>query len=872
MPPPDVGNTDKPQVVNKGKPEPMSNDQRQHQVALNYQPVADRHDEAHFADGSIRPHWDYVLNAIDQLGPDALGDRQRKAQRILRDDGATYTVYSQPENSRIWGLDPVPLIIDSEEWSSIELGLLERVELLNMLLADLYGDRSVIKSGIMPPELLYSHPGFLRPCTDVKLPLDHQLILHCADMVRDASGAFKVIGDRTQAPSGAGYALENRTVMSRVLPSLFRDSHVHRLALFFRSLRNKLHELAPNGGTPRIVLLTPGAYNETYFEHAYLANYLGFSLVQGSDLTVRDGYLWLKSLDGLKRVDVVLRRVDDYFCDPVELKNDSHLGVPGLLDVAREGRVVIANPLGSGVLENPAILRYIDAIGQHFLGHQPRLHSAQTWWCGDANDLSYVLAHFDQLIIKPCFRKPGTHSVIGADCSPQEKQLWLHRIAQHPMRYVAQEIVLPSYSPSFVDGALQSRATVMRSFAVASEANYSVMPGGLTRVSTHPDQLIVTNQTGSISKDTWIIASEPEKQLTLIGEVQAVSAARGDDRADLPSRVVENMFWLGRYAERAEAGMRLLRTVLIQLNDIEQLPPQANAALLRAVTHVTDTYPGFTEDKPELFDHPDDELMSVIIDHKRPGTIAANLFSMLSSAEEVKELLSADTQRIINDIRDELNVLETNLGFGLGSAPEEDLDPMVTALLALAGLSHESMVRGPAWRFMVMGRRLERALQTVTLIRSLLVTAVEKVDHNLLLEPILLSLEALITYRRRYHAQLNIANGLEIILLDQSNPRSLLYQIEQLRSHAGLLSDADHIRNLSRESRYILEASTMLQLCDLTELARVEPKTGTLSELDQLMARVQHLLTEMAAAIAERYFDHTEGPQPLIRSGWEDYL
>lgn len=843
--------------------------QSQSQAATAAQP--DRHNEAYLADGSIREHWRYVLGSVEAMGIEGLQERQKKAQRILRDDGATYNVYSQPLASQTWPLDPIPLIIESEEWSETERGLLERVELLNLLLEDIYGDQTVIRNGVIPPELILSHPGFLRTCHDVRLPGNQQLILHCADMIRDASGDWIVIGDRSQAPSGAGYALENRTVMSRVLPSLFRDSHVHRLAMFFRSLRQRLHQLSPNGGDSRIVVLTPGAHNETYFEHAYLANYLGFALVQGSDLTVRDGYLWLKSLDGLKRVDVVLRRVDDYFCDPVELKSDSHLGVPGLLDVARSGRVVIANPLGSGVLENPALLSYADAIGQHFLGHSPRLKTVPTWWCGKPDELAYVREHFDELLIKPCFRRPGSHGVIGANCSAEEKRHWLQQIEQQPLRFAAQQIVKPSLSPSLIDGKLQARSTVMRSFAVAGESDYNILPGGMTRVNPDAEQLIITNQNGSISKDTWIIASEPEKQVSLATESNA-GMVIGDDRSDLPSRVVENMFWMGRYAERAESAMRLLRTVLMQLNDIEKLPPKANAALLRAVTHVTATQPGFTADKPQLLANPEPELMDVIVNQRRQGSVAANLMAMLNSAEEVKEMLSADTQRIINDIRDELGVLETNLNYGLGSAPEEDLDPLVTALLALAGLSHESMVRGPAWHFMEMGRRLERALQTITMVRSLLVSNIEDFDNRLLLEPILLSLEALITYRRRYHAQYDMANGLEIILLDPANPRSLIYQIEKMQLQIEYLNEPRQTRELPRESRFALEASTTLKLSDLQVLAAANPQSNNLSELDQLMARLQHLIEEVAGAVAERYFDHTEGPQPLLHSSWEDYL
>lgn len=328
------------------------------------------YDEAFGPEVSPRTHWHYLLEGLASIGPEGLEERQRKALRILRDDGATYNLTTEPA-SRIWGLDPVPLLLDSEEWSRIEAGLIERAELFDLILKDLYGPRELIRHGVVPPEAIYAHHDFLRACQNIRLPGEQQLILHAVDMVRGTDGKMVVIGDRTQAPSGAGYALENRSVISRVLPSLFRESQVHRLSLFFQALRRKLATLSPNGDTPRVVILTPGAYSETYFEHTYLANYLGYSLVQGGDLTVRNGYVWMKALDGLHRVDVILRRVDDTWCDPVELRSDSHLGVPGLLEVARAGNVVIANPLGSGVLENPVLYRYMPEIAQFFLGHQP---------------------------------------------------------------------------------------------------------------------------------------------------------------------------------------------------------------------------------------------------------------------------------------------------------------------------------------------------------------------------------------------------------------------------------------------------------------------------------------------------------------------
>jgi len=301
---------------------------------LTYFRQAGLTDEVHDQSGQVRSHWRYLLDSLQQLGCENMQERQLKAERILRDDGASYTLASDSLSSRTWALDPVPLLLDSEEWSRIESGLSERAELLNLLLKDIYGPRELVRCGILPPELIFGHPGFLRPCQGIQLPGEHQLILHSADMVRRADGSMVVIGDRTQTPSGAGYALENRIVMRRVFPSLFRESHVHRLALFFNTLRHRLNRLSPTGNLsgggdlPTVVILTPGAYSETYFEHALLANVLGFPLVQGGDLTVRNGYVWMKSVDGLTRVDVILRRVDDNFCDPVELKSDSRLGCP----------------------------------------------------------------------------------------------------------------------------------------------------------------------------------------------------------------------------------------------------------------------------------------------------------------------------------------------------------------------------------------------------------------------------------------------------------------------------------------------------------------------------------------------------------------
>ncbi len=832
---------------------------------LDYHPGAGV-DEAYEATGTMRRHWRYLLESLQTLGQAGIEERQQKAQRILRDDGATFKIYSDPGHNQTWQLNPIPLLINSEEWSQIESGLVERAELFNLILEDVYGPRQLIRQQVIPPSLLYAHGGFLRPCQSVRLKGDQQLILHAVDLVRGPDGAMKVMADRTQAPSGAGYALENRTVMSRVFPSLFRDSHVHRLSLFFGRLRQKLQDLNPNGGIARIVVLTPGAYNEAYFEHAYLANYLGFNLVQGSDLTVRDGYVWMKSLNGLKRVDVILRRVDDIYCDPVELKGESQLGVPGLLEVARLGRVAIANPLGSSVLENPAWISYLPAIARYFLGRELQMPSVQTWWCGQPDALEYVCDNLHQLLIKPTYRRPGLYEVYGAELDEKKLQAWKNRIRKNPLQFVAQEYIPCALTPTWHQGAIRPRAAILRTFAVASESAYAVLPGGLTRVNLNEDEKIISNQRGSISKDTWVLASEPEKLVSLRGQSVQTSQA---STSELPSRVVENLFWLGRYAERAESALRLLRTVFVQLNKTDTLPPSAYRSLLGAVTHVTYTYPGFAADSASALTDPEPEMLSILLDTQRPGSVSHSLTVMLGAAEQVKEQLSSDTQRVINDIGDQLQALRSQLQPGALSAPEEALDPLVTTLLALAGLIQESMLRGHGWHFIQMGRRMERALQSASLLRALLVPRFEDASQELLIESALQCGEALISYRRRYQSGINLNNGLEMLLLNSNNPRSLIYQLEELDNHFAELPNPD--AGLSPERRLLLEATTAIKLSDPVKLTQGEG--GVRQDLDQLLARVHYLVSASAREISQRYFDHTQSPQPLVKdSEWQEPL
>lgn len=835
---------------------------------LDYQNHSELLEEACTPTGDIKPEWNYVLGSLSDLGPDVLREREQKARRILRDDGASYNIYSEEGGpSSTWELDTVPYIIGSEDWAQIEAGLLERSELFNLILRDLYGPRTLLRHGQLPPEALFSHAGFLRACQGIRLPGEHELILHAADMIRRRDGSMCVLSDRTQAPNGAGYALENRTVMSRVFPSLFRDSHVHRLASFYQQLRLKLISLSPTDDAPLIALLTPGGQTQSYFEHSYLASYLGFPLVQAGDLVVRKGFLWMKSMDGLKRVDVLMRRVDDVFCDPVELRSDSRVGVPGLLEVVRSGNVVVANPLGSGLLENAIFLKYLPEISKNLLGREPRLDSVKTYWCGDEKDLEFITANIRQLIIKPAYRGSGISSVWGGDLDEEQINQLLATIHLKKYQYVAQERLEQPHIPAFTQGSLQPRPFLLRTFSLATDSSYKILPGGLTRIGNSVQSRSISMQSGCPSKDTWVTATEPERTANI--EI-APEAARGAIEAtlmSLPSRVVENLYWMGRYSERAEASMRLLRTVFVLLNGEEPIGLEARRILLQTVSLTTATLPGFTVASFETLAEPDEELLRIITDGSLAGSIRSTLNSMLSSADQSKELLSTDTMRVITDIRDAMEELDIALAGGLTSAPEEALDPLVTALLALSGLMQESMIRGIGWRFMELGKRIERALQIISTLRGLMTPITDERDQATLLTALLVSMEVLITYRRRGRHRSGIELGLELVLLDDANPRSLLSQLERLQLHLEELPRADlKIGELEEEDRALLEAIASLKLSRLPQL--LETSTESREELDQLLQQLEKLLQEFNRFISDKHFDHRADPQQLVTSFW----
>ena len=750
-----------------------------------YHPLEGAYDEMVAAPGVLRPHCEGFVRSLEALGQHEFASRWEGAKRSIRENGVTYNIYGDPQGvDRPWELDMVPLLISPAEWTRVETALIQRTTLLNLILADLYGPRTLLDAGLLPPSLVFSNPAFLRTCHGIRVPHGIHLHLHAVDLARSPDGQWWVLADRTQAPSGAGYALENRIVLGRSLPEAFRDCQVHRLASFFRAQRDTLMALAPQPhDQPKVVLLTPGPFNETYFEHAYLARYLGFSLVEGGDLTVRDRRVFIKTLEGLQPVDVIFRRLDDSFCDPLELRGDSSLGVAGLVEAARAGHVTIANALGSGVIETAAIMPFLPALCRHLLGEDLMLPSVPTWWSGQPSDLQYVLEHLDQLVMKRAFPTEAREPVFGRKLSDREKSLLAAELRARPDHFVAQEQVALSAAPVWHQHRMEPRPVVFRTYVAAAGDSYAVMPGGLTRVSSTHDVPIVSMQRGGGSKDTWVLSEGPVSSVTLLAP--AGSPTRPERAgSDLPSRVAESLFWLGRYAERAEHAIRLLRSVVARLTDLDTSDPRELSALLHVLVDLEMLPERFAEHVPlrEL----EVDMLSFIFKENPHSGLRRTLNELRRIAAVVRDRLSIDTWRILNQLHQDLRLRHGRVQFDDVLA---HLNRMITDLAAFSGMEMENMTRGHGWRFLDVGRRLERAMNSTSLVRKALSAGP---SDNAVLEPLLEIADSSMTYRRRYFARPQLSPVLDLLLLDDSNTRAVAFQLAAV---------SEHIRHLPRDPK-----------------------------------------------------------------------
>jgi uncharacterized circularly permuted ATP-grasp superfamily protein/uncharacterized alpha-E superfamily protein len=814
----------------------------------DYTPPPGHFDELLEGDRTLRAHWRGFTEQPAGVGADDLARKQARLAQQIHDNGITYNVYAAADGPRRpWALDVVPLVLPAAEWEPLTVGLRQRARLLDALAADFYGAQRLLAGGFVPPALVFAHPGFLRACHGVSPPggvFVHQVGF---DLARGPDGRWRVVATRAQAPSGAGYALENRVTVSRLFPDAFRAMRVHTLAPFFRTLQETLLAGAPCGDeAPHVVLLTPGPYNETYFEHAYLARYLGFTLAEGGDLTVRDDMLYLKTLSGLERVHAVLRRLDDDFCDPLELRADSTLGVPGLVQAWRAGNVLVANAFGTSVLESPALSGFLPAACEQMLSETLAVPSLATWWCGEQTALAEAETQLEQLVVKPAFGYPPQDPVFLADLDRAGRERWSQRIRATPERYLLQQHLPLSHAPAWHDGRLASRALMLRVFLVSDgRGDYRVLPGGLARIAGS-ERHVVSGQRGGSSKDTWVLSDAPVEAFSLLpGRLHVEDIARSE--RIVSSRAGESLFWLGRYAERSENAARLLRAVLARLPYGDALSPALLSAFIGACHRQA-----LLEDDPEDYtDAPlrlQRDLLDGLFDAEHSPSLAFNVRQTARVAAGVRDRLSTDNWRIVNQLYQAFEK-PVRRGSGLADALEL-IDKAIMHLVAVGGLEMAHMTRDEGWRFLGLGRLVERLLFVTATTGE--VVAAKNPDEPALLEWLLDLSDSTITYRSRYMRQPEWLAVAHLLLFDDRNPRSAAFQLGKLAKHTRLLPEAD----------FTLLAGEIEAAADACAAA-LDPEHGLLARRDALedfLGDCVGLALRLSDALTLRYFSHVDEP------------
>lgn len=794
-----------------------------------------------------RAHWSSLIQSLEEIGGEELAKRWEHAERRIRENGITYNVYTDPQGAhRPLAVDPIPLLISAAEWRSIEAGIIQRAQLLTLILEDIYGASRLVSEGDLPPALLYANPAFLRTLVAVPIPRQSFLSLLAVDLARSPDGRWWVLADRTQSPSGSGYALENRTIVSDVLPDAFAAANVRRLASFFRTQREVLLGLAKSDH-PRVVLLTPGPFNETYFEHSYLARYLGFPLVEGADLTVRDRRVYLKTVEGLQPVHVILRRVDDSFCDPLSLRGDSFLGVAALVDAISAGNVVVANALGSGVIETAAIMPFLPGLATKLLGESLELPSVATWWCGQDYALKWVLDHLDEVVVKPAFPMHAMEPIFGAALARQEKQKMIDRLRAHPHEYVAQEQVSLSTAPVWDHGRLYSRRLVLRTYVLNTSSGWVAMPGGLVRVAGADDQ-VVSMQRGGRSKDAWVLGEGPPDTFSMLRpRRQPVVLQR--IAPDLPSRAADNLFWLGRYAERSECIARLLRCLI---GRVRRARGSELACLFRLHGCFDSSHSTLAKKERPSSRELENELISLLSNADRPDSLAATLNEVQRVGGNLRDRLSADMSRLVvalaQSSQTEQYMLFVEYSAVLGGCLE--------LLSAFSGMERENITRGPGWVFMSLGRRLERAIYQARQLREVAV----RMDEGSwpILEYLLEVADSSITYRSRYFTTLQPIAVLDVLMMDETNPRSLNFQMSHLADLYGKLP-----RHSLDDLEAMQQALSAIRRLKLQELrfplpgdGQAESNPDGAAQLSRSLQSVQEFLPAWADNISLAYFDH----------------
>ena len=817
--------------------------ERRAALLADYRPLPGAHDEFIDANGTVRPHWEPFLDEWCGLSQAQLAQRFGVADRHVHDTGVSYRVHGDVDardpsaGERAWPLSHVPLVISGAEWATIAAGVVQRAGLLQTLLDDIYGPGELVANGLLPAAAITGSPDYLRPLHGA--PGAAALQLYAVDLGRGPDGRWWVLQDRAQAPSGTGYALENRLAMTRAFPDMFRSMNIERLAAFFQGFRAGLVERSKRID-PRICLLTPGPLNESYFEQAYLARYLGFLLVEGADLTMREERVHVRTIAGLKRADVIWRRIDGDFADPLELNARSQLGVAGLVQAVRAGQVHIANGLGSGVVETRALMGFLPALAERLLGAQLILPNIATWWCGQKAERDTVLDRLDEMSILPAFRSDrgvDPAPIVAGELPPAEREALCRRIAAAGPTFVGQEVVRLSTMPVYEEGRLKPHPMTLRVFAAATPEGWKVMPGGFCRISDEPDARAVSMRNGVRSSDVWVASQTPVEPVTLLPAADSIGIRR--ITGTLPSRAADNLFWLGRYLERGEATLRLVRALLGRVTDADAPAPgraraQRQLAELLVSWGATSAGKGLT---------PAEQAHGALHSLEDPGSAAASLREARRTASVIRERLSIDAWRLFGDLQRQLAPAD-------GRRPPEGesfelADRALKTLAAFSGLSQENMVRGPGWRFLDIGRRIERGIATCRFARQF----AEADAPSEALDALLDLTDSQITYRSRYLLGASLLPVLDLVMLDPYNPRSFAFQIERLDAEIRELPSLNEDGMLEEPRRLALRLAA-------------DCRTAEAGRLDR--ARIQlfeQMLMALSSAIADRYFLQNGGPE-----------
>jgi uncharacterized circularly permuted ATP-grasp superfamily protein/uncharacterized alpha-E superfamily protein len=789
-------------------------------------------DEFIAADGTPRPVWARFLETFATLAPADIERRFASADRHLREAGVSYRALGET-TERQWPLSHLPLLIDETEWQQLSAGIVQRAELLELVLKDLYGEGRLVAESAIPAAAVAGSSEFLRPVCGINPPGGRFLSVYAADIGRGPDGGWWVLSDRTQAPSGTGYALENRLVLSGAFSSLYKSMNVERMAPFFEAFRNSLRGSADRD-EPRIGLLTPGTFSETYFEHATLARYLGFLLVEGDDLAVSGDRIHIRTVAGLKRVDVLLRRIDSNSLDPLELDAASRLGVPGLIDVLRKSGVVMANMPGSGVMEARAMLGFLPSLCRRFFDEDLKIPHIATWWCGQKAAREEVLSRLDEFAIEGAYGRsvPGFAShgpVLPGELSAAERERLRTAISERGIDYVGQELVRLSTTPVWEQGRIAPRPFVLRVFAAATPDGWTVLPGGFCRIAERLDARAVSMGDGARAADVWVVGDKAVPVHTLLPAPDTVHIRR--IAGVLPSRAADNLFWLGRYLERAEGTLRLIRALGAQQRD----PGKGSPAMLNAAERIQRLLLAWGAISQASRTQPAPIIAEALQGADKFGSAASLLRAAQRTASSLRERLSPDAWQVITEMTSRL-AKQVEDEDGVVSAAERTLE----ALASFAGLAQENMNRAAGWRFLKMGRRAERAVNTARFARQFAYDEATPEDLDILLTLV----DCQITYRSRYLLGPLLAPIRDLVMLDPYNPRSVAFQVEELNSHIASLPALKENGLIERPQRLAVSLRATLTTA---EAAQLDTKT--------MFALEQDLLS-LADAIGQHYFPH----------------